>query len=204
MCVLCPTKALEAQHALTCKRGSDVIARHNHLRATLHHLFKTALYNPKLEAGSGLGHDQKQSRPADILVNIWGFNGKPAAFDLSVSSPLKPDIVSEAGHTAGAAAFATEQRKIQANSGICEELGWSCIPLVVESFGAWGQLASNTFKKLASRLSVQVNSSTFHHSGQHLFQTKPFPCALECQSISCMGRSVPGPHAKVSDLYLDG
>ena len=44
------------------------------------------LYNPKLEAGSGLGQDQKQSRPADILVNNWGFNGKPAAFDLSVSS----------------------------------------------------------------------------------------------------------------------
>ena len=45
--------------------------------------------------------DLKQSRPADILVNNWGINGKPAAFDLSVSSPLKPDIVSEAGHTAG-------------------------------------------------------------------------------------------------------
>ena len=89
MCALCPNKALEAHHALTCKRGSDVIARHNHLRDTLHHLFKRALYNPKLEAGSGLGHDQKQSRPADILVNNWGINGKPAAFDLSVSSPLK-------------------------------------------------------------------------------------------------------------------
>ena len=82
----------------------------------LHQLFKKALYNPKLEAGGGLGHDQKQSRPANILVNNWGFNGKPAA---SVSSLLKPDIVSEAGHSAGSAAFATEQ--------ICEELGWSCI-----------------------------------------------------------------------------
>ena len=103
MCALCPTKAIEAHHALTCKRGSDVIACHNHLRDTLHHLFKKALYNPKLEAY----HDQKQSRPADILVNNWGFNGKHAAFELSVSSPLKPDIISEAGHTAGSAAFAT-------------------------------------------------------------------------------------------------
>ena len=50
VCALCPTKALEAHHALTCKRGSDVIARHNHLRDTLHHLFKRALYNPKLES----------------------------------------------------------------------------------------------------------------------------------------------------------
>ena len=28
-----------------------------------------------MEAGSGLGHDQKQSSPADILVNNWGING---------------------------------------------------------------------------------------------------------------------------------
>ena len=103
MCALCPTKTLEAHHTLTCKRGSDVIARHNNLRNTLHHLFKKAFNNPKLEAGSGLSHDQKQSRPADILVNNYGFNGKPAAFDLSVSSPLKPEIVSEAGHTADSA-----------------------------------------------------------------------------------------------------
>ena len=147
MCALCPTKALEAHHALTCKRGSDVVTRHNHLRDILFQLFKKALYNPKLEAGSGLGHDQKQSRPADILVNNWCINGKPAAFDLSVSSPLKPDIVFEAGHTASSAAGATEQRKIEENSGICDELGWSCVPLVVESFGAWGQIALKTLSR---------------------------------------------------------
>ena len=200
MCALCPTKALEAHHALTCKRGSDVIARHNNLRDTLHHLFKKALYNPKLEAGSGLGHDQKQSRPAEILVNYWGFNGKPAAFDLSVSSPLKPDIVSEAGHTTGSAACATEQRKIQANSGICEELGWSCIPLVVESFGAWGQLASNTFKKLASRLSVQVNSTT--STTLDRIYSRLNHSLVRSNARAFLARA--GPRAKVSDLYLDG
>ena len=199
VCALCPTKALEAHHALTCKRGSDVIARHNNLRDTLYHLFKKALYNPKLEAGSGLGHDQKQSRPADILVNNWGFNGKPAAFDLSVSSPLKPDIVSEAGHTAGTAAFATEQRKILANSGICAELGWSCIPLVVDSFGAWGQLASDTFKKLASRLSVQVNSST--STTLDSIYSRLNLSLVRSNARAFLARA--GPRAKVSDLYLD-
>ena len=149
-----------------------------------------ALYNPKLEAGSGLGIDQKQSRPADILVNNWGFNGIPAAFDLSVSS----------GHTADATAFATEQRKVQANSGICEVIGWSCIPLVVETFGAWGQLASNTFKKLASRLSVQVNSSTSTtldsiYSRLNLSLVRSNARAFLARAGSC---------AKVSDIYLDG
>ena len=78
-----------------------VIACHNNLHDTLHKLFKKALYNPKLEACGG------------IYVNNWGINGKSAAFNLSVSSSLKPDIVSEAGHTAGSPAFATEQRKLQ-------------------------------------------------------------------------------------------
>ena len=137
MCTLCPTKALEAHHALTCKRGSDVIARHNHLRDTLHQLFKKALYSPKLEAGSGLGHDQKQSRLADILVNNWGINGK-------LVTPLKPDIVSEAGHTAGSTAFAASCKKI-----------WVYVKNLA---GATCHLlnASNTFSKLASYLSVQA------------------------------------------------
>ena len=116
-----------------------------------------------------------------------------------MSSPLKPDIVSEAGHTAGYAAFATEQRKIQENLGICAELGWSCIPLVVESFGAWGQLASDTFKKLASCLSVQVNSSTST-------TLDSIYCRLNLSLVRSNARAFlerAGPCAKVSELFLD-
>ena len=63
---------LEAHHALTCKRGSDVIAWHNHLRATLWTFQKNLiLFNTKLEAGSGLGHGKENEA---ILVNNWGIN----------------------------------------------------------------------------------------------------------------------------------
>ena len=58
-----------------------------------------------------------------------------------VSSSLKPDIVSEAGHSSGSAAFATEKRKLQENLSICEELGCMELhtrPLVVESFAGPG------------------------------------------------------------------
>ena len=117
---MCPLpdhiKALEDHHALTCKRVSDVIARNITTFVTLcidSSRKPCTLYNPKLEAGSGLGHDQKQSRSADILVNNWSFNGKPAVFDLSMLSLLKPNIVSEVPHTAGSGEFDTEQHKIQ-------------------------------------------------------------------------------------------
>ena len=68
--------------------------------------------------------------------------GKQAALDVSVTSPLNPLIIMEAGVTAGAAARATELRKHKANNPKCVQLGWECIPMVVESYGAWGTEAS--------------------------------------------------------------
>lgn len=51
------------------------------------------------------GNDQ--SRPADVLVNSWD-RGRPAAIDLTVTSPLSPTILLEAGLTA-------EERKHEEN-----------------------------------------------------------------------------------------
>ena len=36
----------------------------------------------------------------------------------------------------------------------CNDLGWICIPLVAESYGAWGKAALETFSMLASRLAI--------------------------------------------------
>ena len=54
----------------------------------------------------------------------------------------------------GIAAQATELRKHEANDVKCSELGWLCIPLVVESYGAWGKEAMESFSSLASRLAI--------------------------------------------------
>ena len=69
---------------------------------------------PASEAGSGLGCELLHMRPADILASNW-LCDKPAAFDLTVTSPLNPSILSEAGLTAGSAAVATDLRKHSAN-----------------------------------------------------------------------------------------
>ena len=60
----------------------------------------------KAEAASGLGRDLLHTRPADILASNWS-----AAFDHSVTSPLNPFLLSEAGLTTGSAAVATELKK---------------------------------------------------------------------------------------------
>ena len=40
----------------------------------------------------------------------------------------------------------------------CSDLGWVCIPLVVESYGAWGKEALEAFSMLASRLATSSSS----------------------------------------------
>ncbi|KAL5473798.1 hypothetical protein EMCRGX_G028354 [Ephydatia muelleri] len=50
-------------------------------------LSEGAHLSAKVEGGSNLTHDHTHSRPANILVRNWSVD-KPAAFDLSVTSPL--------------------------------------------------------------------------------------------------------------------
>ena len=72
---------------------------------------------------AGLSTDLSPSRPADILVQEFD-QGKPAAFDISVVSPLNSNVLSAAGARAGAASEAAKHRKHTANDAKCAELGW--------------------------------------------------------------------------------
>ena len=56
--------------------------------------------------------------------------------------------------SSGATAHASEVRKHNSYDAKCGELGWVCIPLVVEAYGAWGQEAVKSFAQLASRLAI--------------------------------------------------
>ncbi|KAL5502816.1 hypothetical protein EMCRGX_G009650 [Ephydatia muelleri] len=91
----------------------------------------------QMEVGSGLGHDARRKRPADVLVPNWVL-GKPAAFDITVTSPLTPITLHEASVTSGSTAQVAENRKHASNDAKCSELGWVCVPLAVEAYGCWG------------------------------------------------------------------
>eukprot|EP00731_Ephydatia_muelleri_P017772 Em0010g870a len=107
--VLAGKSALDplGHHAATCKHGGDAVLRHNKLRDILVESFHQAHICVQVEAGSGLSQDHSNSRPADILV-FDRDQGKPAALDLTVVSPLNANILKEAGMTAGSAAQAAE------------------------------------------------------------------------------------------------
>ena len=123
-------------HALTCKYRGDVVSRHNRLRDVFLESCRRACIGARVEAGSGLGHDQRHTRPADVLVPDWML-GKSAAFDITVTSPLNPSTFTEASVTAGSEALAAELRKHYANDVKCSKLGWKCVPLAVESYGCY-------------------------------------------------------------------
>ena len=154
-CPLCPDTALDplGHHAATCRHGGDVVARHNRLRDIVTNFCRRAHLSVQVEVGYGLARDHINSRPADILVQGWD-RGKPAAFDVTVTSPLTPVSLNNASASVGAAAYAAECRKHAANDTRCQELGWLCIPLAVETYGNWGKEAQSVFSRLASLLSI--------------------------------------------------
>ena len=161
-CSLCYDHSLDplGQHATTCKRGGDVVIRHNNIRDILAESFRRAGISVQCEAGSGLSHDNRHTRPADILVPNW-FCSRPAALDLTVISPLNSKVIAEAGFTGGSAAASAEVRKHIENDPKCEELGWicTCVPLAVEAYGAWGIEAQCTISRLARRLCIKTNQT---------------------------------------------
>ena len=106
-----------------------------------------------MEVGQDLSRVHSNSRPADILVDAWE-RTKPAAFNVTVTSPLTPATLHDACHSAGVAAHTAECRKHSSNDPKCQELGWLCVPLAVESYGNWGKEVQKTFARLASILSV--------------------------------------------------
>ena len=88
-----------------------------------------------------------------MLVDAWD-RAKPAAFDVTVTSPLTPATLHDA---TGVAAHKAECQKHSSNDPKCQELGWVCVPLAVESYGNWGKEAQNTFARLASILSISLH-----------------------------------------------
>ena len=67
-----------------------------------------------MEKGHGLTRHHNHAHPADGLIAGWD-RGKPAALDTTVASPLTPAILSESSKLAGAAAIASETRKLLSN-----------------------------------------------------------------------------------------
>ena len=97
-------------HALTCRGGGDAVLLHNSLRDVVAQFCHRARLGGQLEVGGGTEADGSRCWPADYLVPNWS-TGKPAAIDITVTSPLNPISLPEAKVTGGSAARMAEMRK---------------------------------------------------------------------------------------------
>ena len=77
----------------------------------------------------------------------WSLS-RPAAFDIKVIHTLNLQFLQEAVQTCGHAAEMGEESKHTRKDEPCALRGWSCIPLVLEVFGGWGNVAINELSKL--------------------------------------------------------
>ena len=111
-CEYCPNHSLDhlGHHSLTCRRGGDVVTCHNRLRDVLVEYCHLALVGCQVEMGSGWGLEMCMTRPADVLIPNWSL-GKPVALDLTVTSPLNAEIISEASVTAGICSLCSRTEK---------------------------------------------------------------------------------------------
>ena len=96
--------------------------------------------------------------PANVLVPNWSLS-RLAVFDIKVINPLNSDSILEASMISGSTAEKGERDKHLKNDGPCNERGWSCIPLVVETYDGWGQEAVSMFARLSILLSL-LSSTT--------------------------------------------
>ena len=142
LCPRCMSHSLDhfGHHALSCKKGSDVVSNHNRIRDTV--------WVMKLNK-------------CVLLIPNWEL-GKPAAFDLCVISPLNSETLQVACVILSSAAMQAEERKHHSKDAKCGELGWVCIPLVVESFGSWGPEAQRSLTRLAGSIPCPLNAETLH------------------------------------------
>ena len=131
--------------------------RDNRLRDEILDICRHAQLSARLENGNGLTRDLDHTRPADILIAGW-VRCTPATLDITITSPHCPAILGESCHQTGATVLATETRKLHSNGPKCQELGWSCIPLAVETYGKWGIEAQDTISRLASHLAIHQSS----------------------------------------------
>eukprot|EP00731_Ephydatia_muelleri_P021465 Em0014g56a len=84
-CPFCPELVLDplGHHAASCRHGGDVVTRHNRLRDIFVEFCRQAHLSVRVEAGFGLSRVQRNTRPADVLVQDW-VRGSPAAIDITV------------------------------------------------------------------------------------------------------------------------
>ena len=132
-----------------------MVVWHNHLHDVFLDFCRRAHLSVK--KGQGLTRDHSHTRPAHVLIAVWD-RCKPAAFVVTLTT-LCPAILRESCRASCAASTAAETHKLLTNGPKCQEFGWTCIPLAVETFCNWSKQAHLAFSRLAFHLAISMSAT---------------------------------------------
>ena len=107
-------------------------------------------------------------RPADILLPNW-CQGRPAALDIHVISPLQQSTLAKAASTPGHALQVGTRHKLASNLSACRAVGAECIPLVAETLGGLSKDSIHTIRAIGRDIGLRLSSPNPSISSKHLF-----------------------------------
>ena len=153
-------------HALGCAKTGDRIARHNMLRDVLFEAAASAALGPSKEEPHLL--PGSQARPGDILIRRWS-DGKDAAIDVTVTSPLASTNVTRAAAEPGSSLTKAFDRKRRETAEACQQQGLVFFPVALETLGGFHSVAIGQVKQVGAALARQTGSDEREVTSQ-LFQ----------------------------------
>ena len=150
-------------HALGCSKTGDRIARHNLLRDVVFEAAASADLGPSKEEPHLL--PGSVARPGDILIRRWS-NGKDAALDVTVTSPLAPSNVLGASREAGKSLTKAYERKMRDTAEACRTQGLLFLPIAIETLGGFHSVALGQVRQLGQALARKKGCDDREPTGQ--------------------------------------
>ena len=132
-------------HAVICHRRDDIILRQDRLRD------KIVFRSQRCRAVTSLRAEKPDARNKFLtwrcvftMLVCWA----TAALDVTITSPLQPNVFSNAARKSSFALRVAEDRKFEWYSQQCANIGAKYIPLAFESFGGLSELVRKTLKRI--------------------------------------------------------
>ena len=126
----------------------DRVAQHDALRNVIFTAAQSAALGPRKEVPALIAGTQ--SRPADVFLPTRS-RGRPAALNVTMTSPLQALTFQEASTTAGHALEVATSRKLATHLSPCRAAGLDFIPLAVETLGGWFRDATDTIRAIGQQ-----------------------------------------------------
>ena len=145
---------LAGDHQIGCSGNGDRILRHNAIHNVIFTAAQTAGLTPARETPGLISNSS--SKPADNLP-AW-HNGRPAALDIHVISPLQSNTLSEASVSPGHALRVGVQCKLTSSLSACCSLNFDFAPLIAESLGGLAEDTISTIPNLGRAISNRVGT----------------------------------------------